>query len=187
MLDVGFNPFVRRQTANSRFSHWTLTDGQVLHLCQDFWEARKPGYREGVCLVPVPPEGFFTNVVTLQAGDKLKGGYEPRIEGEEPRKFVTIDRGPGNLAESKPPAAAVDIILYHKDVLAEDGEQAEFEWNIISINANPTTDDVPIDPETLIANHLHLSGGTRTGMTDEVFVEQLSKSVAYWKNKTHCG
>jgi hypothetical protein len=38
-------------------------------------------------------------------------------------------------------------------------------------------------PETLIANHFELSGGTATKMTDSEFVASLKESVMYWKDK----
>ena len=191
MLDVGFDPFVRRQTPNSRFSYTTLTDEQVLQLIKLNWERRKPGYRPEVVLVPVAPAGFFSNIAILQVGDKLVGGYEPRQEGEDPRKFTVLastDDRP--VAERKLPAVFVDIVLYHRDALLEDIKPGEpepgYEWNIVSINANLDA-DTPIEPGVLIANHLHLSGGTETKMTDEQFVAQLRQSVRYWKDKSHIG
>ena len=191
MLDVGFDPFVRRQTPNSRFSYTSLTDEQVLTLIRENWDNRKPGYRPEVQLVPVPPAGFYSNIAVLEVGDKLVGGYEPRVAGEEPRKFTVLastDERP--VSKRKLPATFVDIVLYHRDALLEDikpGEPAPgFEWNIISINANLDA-ETPIEVGALIANHLHLSGGTDTKMTDEQFVAQLRRSVLYWRNKSHIG
>ena len=31
----------------------------------------KPGYRDGVLLVPLPPQEFYTGIVKLAAGDRL--------------------------------------------------------------------------------------------------------------------
>jgi len=190
MINVGFDPFVRRQTPESRFSHTTLTDEQVLTLIQDNWDKRKPGYRPEVKLVPVPGEGFFTSIVKLQVGDKLSGGYEPRREGEEPRKFTTVSSDGRSLVDRKMPAAFVDLVLYHRDALMEDVKPGDpepgYEWNLISINANLDS-ETPIEPGVLMANHFHLDGGTETKMTDSEFVAQLRTSLLYWKDKSHIG
>lgn len=214
--------FVKRQTKASRFSHWDMLDVALLTLVVENWEKRKPGYKDGVVLVPVPPDGFFTSTVFLKKGDKLRGGFEPRVEGEEPRKFTCLDTGEpdeeclgtgpngpavvmisrgGKPNRGKQPAVAVDIVLYRKDVLDEDNDWKVLEspwmpcvpvmgedWAIVSVNAHPTADtNVPIEPDTLIANHFHLSGGTNTGMTNDEFVDALRISVLYWKDKTVLG
>jgi len=195
MGSLNISQFVRRQVPESRFSHWTQSDVALLTLVETHWAYRKPGYRDGVCLVPVPPEGFFTSVVTLKAGDRLKGGFEPRVPGEEPRKYTVLDAPLG--AAAKQPAVGVDIVLYRKDVLDEDGDwKNDFrmligcedgEWAVISVNARPTEEEMPIEPGALMANHFHFSGGTATGMTAEEFVAGLGKSLRYWRDKTHVG
>jgi len=84
----------------------------------------------------------------------------------------------------KTPCKAVDIVLYRKDVLEEGNEQTTgADWDIISINGRITEEDAPIHPDTLIANHFQLSGGTATNMTPEKFEKQLRISTLYWKNK----
>jgi len=185
--------FVKRQTKASRFSHWDIPDMDLLCRVAENWCFRKEGYRDGVVLVPVDPKGFFTSTVTLKPGDKLRGGYEPRVPGEEPRKFVCLDSG----GITKPPAVAVDVVMYRKDVLDEDGDwdpigdpRVPFigDWAVISVNCHPTDEsNVPIEPETLIANHFHLDGGTNTGMDNDQFVDALRVSVLYWRNKTVLG
>jgi len=82
----------------------------------------------------------------------------------------------------------VDVVLYRKDVLAENKENTtDAEWEIVSINASPEEGELPIMPDTLIANHFQLSGGTATNMSDSEFVEALKKSVLYWKDKALVG
>jgi hypothetical protein len=183
---VGFNSFVRRQTKWSSFSHWEVTDEEVLARIQSNWERRKPGYREGVVLVPVDPEGFFSSIVILKDGDKLAGVYEPRVPGEKPRKRTFVPGG------QKTPAQSVDIVLYSKAALAEDGDAPEFDWNIISVNAGITQDgNMPMTAGTLMANHFHQKGsndgGTSTGMTNDEFVEALRLSFEFWGDKANVG
>jgi hypothetical protein len=84
----------------------------------------------------------------------------------------------------KTPAVGVDVVLYRKDVLAEGNESTtDCDWEIVSINGRITEEEQPIHPDTLIANHFELDGGTATGMDSVEFVEALRKSVMYWKNK----
>lgn len=197
MGTVHMSKFVARQVKESRFSHWEFPDLTLLDLVVRNFAQRKPGYRDGVVLVPVPPEGFFTSIVTLKEGDRLRGGYESRFPGEDPRKFVYLESDVEG-RRGKQPAVAVDIVLYRKDVLDEDGDwdnqpvslssdAIEGEWAVISVNARPCVEDLPIEPEVLIFNHFHLSGGTRTMMTDAEFVEALRASVMAWKDKAVVG
>lgn len=180
-MKIAFNNFARRQTETSPFSHWAVFDDVVVSRVQENFGKAKPGYRDGVILVPVDPEGFFSSVIQLKAGDKLEGEFKARREGEDPRKTL-------HAKGQKLPAKAVDVVLYRKDVLAENKDNStDADWEIISVNASPETGDVPIQPETLIANHFQLSGGTATNMTDSEFVAALKTSVLYWKDKAMVG
>jgi hypothetical protein len=173
--------FAARQTPESRFSHFEGTETELLTLISRCFDMAKPGYREGVLCVPVPHSMFRSGIIQLQPGMELKGGFEPRREGEEPRKFVTA-KGEKMRAES------VEIILYSKSVLEEDPEyQAMAEWEVISINASPTSQEAPMPPNALIANHYKLSGGSDTGMTAEEFESLLGQSINFWKDKAMCG
>lgn len=179
---IAISDFVRRQTRESRFSFFEGTDEELLALVNKNFDKRSEGYRDGVCLVPVPPEKFYSGVIQLRAGDRLEGVYEARQEGEEPRKSTWVVDG------QKMPAKTVEIILYREDVLAENDENSQdAEWEIISINASPTEDKVPIPVGALMANHFEMSGGTATHMTDEEFVKQLKESVLWWRDKSMAG
>lgn len=178
LLDIHINSFVRRQTPESPFSYWTCSDEELLRRIRKGWESRKPGYRDGVVLVPVDPEGCFSGVVQLKAGDKLVGEFSARKENEEPRKHTyAVDA-------QKMPAKSCYVVLYRHDVLAEGKEnETDQEWEMVSFNASPTEGEPPINPGTLMANHFQLSGGTATKMTDSEFVAALKESVLYWKDK----
>ena len=187
---IGVSDFVRRQTIGSEFTHFdddskSLNDGdeewdKVAQLAQEHFHRAKPGYRDGVCLVPVPPEGFHTGVVELREGDKLAGEYRGRRPGEEPRKSVRVVREGGRKAR----CVAVDVVLYRRDVLEEGNEETTgADWDIVSVNGRLTEAEQPIEPDTLIANHFQLDGGTATGMSPEAFESALRESVMYWKNK----
>lgn len=190
-MQVVLNHFARRQTANSRFGHFNGSDAQLVALVTANFAERKSGYRRGVVLVPVPPEGFFSGTVPLKAGMALVAAYEARQEGEEPRMRIGVAVPDGNYEAAKAPAVACDIVLYASEVLAEDGDNdlppEEDNWEIVSINPRMCVEEEPIPPGTLIANHLHESGGTATGMPDAVFVEALKKSRAYWNRHISLG
>ena len=170
--------FVRRQTAESRFSHY---DGPI----EDVVAITKrgswiPSYREGVWAVNVPPEGFWTGVVELQPGDELVGCYEARQEGEEPRKTIGVRRS----GSAKAAAKAVEIIVYSHDTLAETNENSHESANeIIAINAYPTHEIAPMAVNTIMHNHFESSGGTATGWSAVQFEQEMRRSFNYWKNK----
>ena len=180
MPTIHISKFVRRQTPQSGFSHWTLSDEELLARIQAGFPAAKQGYRDGVLLVPVDPNGFFTGVCQLKEGDKLVGEYKARKEGEDPRKSSYVVGG------EKLPAKSVEIVLYRHDVLVEGKEnETDLDFEVVSVNGSPTEEATPIPTGALIANHLRLSGGTDTRMTDSEFVALLRKSVEFWKDKAN--
>ena len=185
MRQIIVNSFVRRQTPESRFSHFEGSEEELLQRVDECFTMMRPGYRTGVVLVPIDPTGFFSGVITLNEGDALVGSYESRKEGEAPRKFVTT-------SAAKQPATLVEVVLYCSEVLAKDGDN-ELEphpdnWEIISINASPTPDcKIPIAPNVLMHNHFGSDGGTDTGLSDAEFVALLEEGFEYWKNKAMCG
>lgn len=180
---IAVSEFVKRQTRKSEFSYFTGTWENLLTRTKRNFALGHivPGYRDGVVLVQVEPDGFYTNIVELQEGDMLAGEYKARQDGEEPRKSTWV------INSNKMPAKSVQIVLYHHDVLMENNEQScDAEWEIISINASPfdANEEVPMSPGTMMANHFHLSGGTETGWDNDRFVKELKKSVLFWKNKS---
>jgi len=212
-LTIGASGFVRRQTMGSEFTHFdddskSLNSGEeewdkVVQLAIKHFHSAKPGYRDGVCLVPVPGEHFHTGVVTLKEGDELRGRYEARRKGEEPRKTQRVHRtarlypGPGAIERGEDPnnwrpnpdagkqqCVAVDIVLYSRSVLEGEGEETTgADYDIVAVNGRITEAEQPIHPDTLIANHFGLDGGTPTNMTPEQFEAALRESILYWKDK----
>lgn len=174
------NFLLNRQTPASAYSHWTISTEELVARVDRHFAEKKEGYREGVYLVPVEPDGFFTSVIQLKEGDFLAGQYKSRKANEEPRKSTFVVGG------SKMPARAVNIVIYAHHVLAERSEnESEMDFEIVSVNAEPTEEETPIPTGALIANHLGLSGGTATKMTDAEFVALLRKSVLFWKDKAN--
>jgi hypothetical protein len=185
-MQITVNPFVRRQTADSSFSHYAGDIDLLPNLISDKVGNWRPGYRDGVVLVSVDPEDFFSGVITLEEGAKLTGFFEARRDGEAPRKEIRAD----SPLERKIAAQSVEIVLYRSDVLAEGGdnslEPSTENWEIISINASPTEGEMPIAPMTLMHNHFGSDGGTDTNMTDAEFVQALREGFKFWANKALC-
>lgn len=181
MPTFAINPFVRRQTPDSRFSHFDGEEAELLARVEARFSDATPGYRDGVVLVPVDPEGFWSSTVKLEPGDRLVGVFEPRVEGEAPRKSLFVEGRP------KQKAAAVDVVLYRGDVLRETGEQSSAaDWEVIALLARCSVEQEPMDPTTLMANHFQISGGTPTMMSDSDFAAALQKSFLYWQDKALC-
>jgi len=181
-MNIHITNFVRRQTEASPFSYWTISDEDLIARINQglFAKNYEQGYREGVILVNVAPEGFYSSIIQLEAGDILVGEYSARKENEDPRK------GSYALNGKKIPAKSVQIVLYAHNVLAENNEnESEADYEIVSVNASPTLEGTPIPSGALIANHLGISGGTATKMTDSEFVALLRKSVEFWKDKAN--
>jgi len=184
---LSINKFVRRQTADSPFTHFDGSDERLLGLVLDALSEGKdrPGYREGVILVEVDPTDFYTGLVILEEGDLLVGRYEARQEGETPRKNIRVKRhGIPPTPQGKYKAKRVDIVLYSYDTLLENDENdGDAEWQIISINGFPTDEEAPINPMTLMHNHFGSDGGTDTNMTPEEFEAAMREAFNYFKDK----
>jgi hypothetical protein len=102
---IHISSFVRRQTAASQYSHWNISDEELIRRVEDNLGKAHKGYRNGVILVPVNPERFFSATVALSPNDTLCGEYVSRREGEEPRKAIYANG-------SKSPAKTVWVVLY---------------------------------------------------------------------------
>ena len=187
---VVVNPFVRRQTRESGFSHFEGTWEEMVERVRATCVAGHavPGYRDGVLEVPVDPQGVFSGIVQLKAGDRLSGVFAGRTEGENPRKQFFVEG-------AKMPAAQATVILYRADVLAEDGDNtldpAKEGWEIISLNASPVEGPMPMDPMTLCANQF-LGGveghhATQTHLSEADFVARLRDSFLFWQDKAMAG
>ena len=180
---VAINSFARRHSVISPYTHFNGTEDELVWLTSDALkrDCYEIGYRNGVLLVNVPPDGFFTGLVVLQSGDGLKGSFVSRRSGEAPRQSIYVDRDHDG---GKQPAKSVQIVLYGHDVLGEDNDaEHNTDYEIISINGYPTKKPAPIDPNTLMHNHFKSDGGTATLMTPSQFEQALEVSFKYWSDK----
>jgi len=172
------SPFVQRQTPDSKFSHFDGTWEAVEALVEANFDKAEPGYRDGVVLVPVPADGFFSGVVEVTEGMPLVTTLIRRRPDEEP--FIEAV-APG---QPKLPAKTVKVVLYRHDVLAEGNEQScDAEWEIISVNASPVEGEIPMHPITMMRNMMVRPGGTAATYTAEQFCE----AIHYWSTRVMAG
>ena len=189
METVKTNSFCKRQTRDSRFSHFEGSWDQLEDLATTLLAqgATRPGYRDGVTLVRVPCGAcgaFRAQAVTrLQEGDRVEATVAVRREGEVPRLSLSI-RGvdlPADRRIEKVAASGVDLVLYRHDVLGDDAT-TNATWEIVSINAVPLEGSRPMDLLTLLHNHFGSDGGTDTKMGPAEFESALRESFEFWKD-----
>lgn len=170
MTTIKCNDFVKRQTAASPFSHFDGTWEELEGLTREYFSNHKPGYRDGVVLVSVPADRFFSGVVSLDNNlcCELTATYSSRREGEAPFIMVTA-KG------RKLPAKTVDIVLYSRETLGSAGADG-VDWEVISVNARPTTEPEPMHPVAMARNFLAREGGTAATYT----AEEFAKAIEYW-------
>jgi len=177
---IALNFLVYRQTPDSAYSHFEGPWQELQARVVAGFAGWQPGYRDGVRRVPLTPEGFMCSIVDLTDGDQLIGTYRRRSPNEEPRKSVGV-------VGIKQPALFVDAILYRHDVLAENNEQTtDAAFEVVTFLARRTLEPTPMDPETLMANHFQVSGGTATLMDDTQFVAALRESFMFWRSRALC-
>ena len=188
---IHVHTFVKRQTAESRFSHTELTLEELAAEALANIDSGKPSSFQPLALeVPVNPSHCRTSIVTLNHGDELAASFESRRKGEAPRLVVEAQAGKA-AGSHKMGAKSACVVLFPSTLLAETGdnelEPVEGNWEIISLNASPTEKDTPIDPDTLMHNHFGSDGGTATGLSDADFVAALRESFTFWKDKAMLG
>ena len=71
-----------------------------MYLVKESWDSQEPGFRDGVILVSVPVDRFYSGVVQLEEGQPLFGNFAPRKKGEDPEK---IEADMGDILEDEDP------------------------------------------------------------------------------------
>lgn len=178
-MNIAINEFVRRQTAESKYSHYDGSFDELVALVEKHFDQATTGYKDGVVLVPVPPEDFLSGVVKITGSTPLHTTFESRRDGEEPYlQIVALFGG------EKMRAKVVEVVVYRHDILEEDGDaSSEAEWEVVSINARPTEEEEPPTPMAMARNFLNLNGGTKAEYT----AEEFARSIAYWSSHAMCG
>ena len=179
METVGVSEFVKRQHEGSgkAFSPTMSFEEIANHAQQQMAKDHfNEGYRDGVRLVQVANElisNFVCPLVKIDETTKLKAEWLQRQEGEKP--YIRVSAKNGDPLK----AGRVELILYHRDVLAETNENStDTDWELISINAVPEgVDLLPMKPVTMMRNQLKLPGGTSAHYTSEKWAE----AIKFWQ------
>lgn len=174
---IAISKFLRgRLSPELPFSHFTGSEDELLDRVRSGFAEAKEGYRPGVLLVPVSPDGFFSPVCELREGDRLVGEYKSRREGEDPRRSIGVEGG------VKTPADGCSVILYARSVLEEDNEETTgADYDVAMIQARASSAAEPMEPDTLMHNHFGSDGGTDTKMSPKEFESAMRESFAYWR------
>jgi hypothetical protein len=194
-MRIKCNAFVKRQTAESPFSFLADPIGQTadwrtleVHVEECLEEPAKldaiakEGYKPGVVVLSIPPSfagfRFYSGVTMLTETTPLRARFAARRPGEA--AFVEVQAiGP------KTEAVAVDIILYSRALLVEEGEtpEADTDYEIVSINARTSAEPEPMSPMAMARNFLALPGGTKAEYT----AQQFAEAILYWSTRTMHG
>lgn len=179
---IGISKFVKRQTRESQFTNFDGNWKELEELLNGLWDRKdfldeKQGYRKGVKIISIIPSRFYTYTnYPMFRGMKLDAEWE-KVPGREhePAKLQV------KIREPKKHCKFVDIILYSKKVLEEDGDETSgANWNVISINGRLNNKSIPMDPMTMVRNWKHLPGGTKMkGKKSEEVLEMLCESIMY--------
>jgi hypothetical protein len=180
-LMIGINEFVKRQTPESKFSHFEGTWEELAELVNLYRRNARLGYRKGIVLVRVPQTRFRSSIVPVGPDTPLLATFGSRREEEESHLGIVAPGG------EKTPAGRVDIVLYSKRTLEETGEETGPEpWQVISINASPTEEEVPFAPIARARNILQLEGGTDAKLEAKSkedlldMVEDMARATIFW-------
>jgi hypothetical protein len=179
---IGVSEFVKRQLEGTQFTHYQGRWNDLVNRTKEQYLAGNytNGYRDGVLLVhieksEVPLFWTYTDFPMFE-GMQLKAEWK-KVPGREhePAKLQV------EILEPKKQCQYVDIVIYRKDVLEEDGDKTTgAEWDIVSINGRLNKNPKPMDPMTIVRNWLHLPGGTKMeGATPETVLAMLCESIMY--------
>ena len=168
----GLTEFVKRQTKYSKYSYFDGSEEDLLALAKN---AEKFVYVDGILKIyPEDTTGFFTSVVPVAQydGQHYTARVEARREGEEP--VITMYAS----GKGKAPAKMVELIFYPLTMLHGEADTSKGgeDWQLVSINASPTTEPTPMNPTTMARNQLNKEGGTFREYTPQEWAE----AVWFW-------
>lgn len=179
---IGVTDFVRRQTPESKYSHFEGGWEELVEIVRANWHRREVSpHNSEVRLVPIPQDlvhRFYTAIVEVTPDTHLRALFEPRVPGEDP--FIQVEA----VGYPKAPARKAEIILYSHEVLDKDGDAPptrEADFYIVSVNTYATDEPEPMSPMTMARNFLHLKGGTQPEVP--YTAEEFARSIVYWSRR----
>lgn len=179
---LGVTDFARRQTPESKHSHFDGSWDELLDIVRANWDkATVSPNNAGVRLVPIPANlshRFYTGIVEVTPETPLRAIFEPRVEGED--AFIQVEA----VGFPKAPAHSAEIIFYSHEILDADGDAPptrEADFYVVSINTRASAEDEPMSPMTMARNFLHLKGGTQPDVP--YTAEEFARSIIYWSKR----
>ncbi len=177
MIEIALNDFVRRQTADSKFSHYEGDMNHLLLMINENFDKARPGDKPGSFLISVLPEGFFCGVVEVTSETELKTTFEPRREGEASH-LQTVAVG-----ATKAAAKQVDLIIYSRESLGKDATTDDADYELVMIRACAVEGEEPMTPMAMARNFLELEGGTKADYT----AEEFALAIVHWSTRVMAG
>ena len=176
---VSVNEFVKRQIKGSgkTYANDLTFAGIASHAQEQLTKGcYTEGYRDGVLLVNVDNDlinHFICPFVKIEEKTNLKAKLVRRRPEEQP--YIQLRALDGIPLKT----GAVDLILYHYDVLRETNEQtSNADWELISFHAIPHgIEEMPMGPVTMMRNQMELKGGTKAQYKSDIW----AKSVKFWQ------
>lgn len=170
------NPFLERQTADSRYSHFVGTAAELLELVEACrGRHARAGAQAGVVHVALPAARFRAGVVAVSDRIGLAATWVRRQPGTPPYIVITAAAG-----TEKPAAVRAEAVLCRSDFLGERATPGA-DWEVLTVAASPQATAEPPHPVTLARNQLNLPGAaaTRHGRGE------FARSLAYWLRHVH--
>ena len=177
---VGVSGFLREVIAKRGNARFKGSLEELASLTEAHLGQAEPGTGSidgDVLLVPLPPKGFFTDIIAITDANRsrVEEVWESRVEGEAPVMKLVV-RG----AEVAP-ATVVKIVAYRADTLArDDNRSTQDEYEIVAILTQPR-EQVPMHPTTMERNSRHETGGTYREYSDEEWEE----ARAFWASHAY--
>ena len=179
---VAINSFVKRQTKESRFSHFEGSWDELEFIVEESIRRDRmtpDAHVKGAYHVSVPPNDFYSGVVKVTPENKDELGLKVDLVRRLDNEDYYLDIVALN-ASQKEPAVVVDVIIYSHDALAADNDaETNRPFEIISINAKAVGGDELPSPITMARNFLHLPGGTQ----GEYSAKEFAESIIYWSTR----
>jgi len=185
---IAVSSFVKgRHTPEEPHSHFDGTWDELLDVVNNAKKNESniiPGYRDGVLLVIVPAKRFLTSIVPNESVERFNVEYTPRKKGEKPVLKISS-------FGDKTPAVYVEIVLYSHETLTESSEAScDADWEVISINASPINEAIPMNNTTRARNVLCEPGGTDPHLEQKTkeelieFIRDTSQATMFWSRHT---
>lgn len=177
-LKLGWSDFAARRHLGPGGHTWFQgTAAELLDRVREGWPERRPGSGRSdlsqVVIVPVAPEGFVGNTVTVHEATPLQAALDCRQEGEDPFIRVTAE-GPCDEVEF------AFVVMYSARTLMENGglRSGDYDWEVVCLLAQAVEHE-PMDPLTMARNYLEKPGGTFADYSAREFAE----AIYYWSRR----